>query len=136
MSVRTTTAAAALLIAAGATACTHSAPATQVLHATTSPSPSAPPTSATPTPTPTCPSGMTSGFELSLVSDRGGESTPVGASEWFARHGGVGGVPRTGWHLDGSDSQGVFTRSGWARLHEVQGPDKTWQVDSGTTCHA
>lgn len=68
------------------------------------------------------------------MSDRGGRPSPVQASEWFARHGGVADVPRSGWHVDGSDEIGVFTRSGSARLHVVQGPDKTWQVDSGTHC--
>lgn len=90
-------------------------------------------TSSTPTPTPTC--STHSGFELSLVSDRGGQRTPVLASEWFARHDeSIAHVPRTGWHEDGHDDMGVFTRSGAARLHVIEGPDKTWQVDSGTAC--
>jgi hypothetical protein len=37
------------------------------------------------------PSG--SAFALSLVSDRDGQPTPVAAAAWFARHGGVAGVP-------------------------------------------
>ena len=41
-----------------------------------------------------CASG--SAFALSLVSDRGGQPTPVAAAAWFARHGGVTGVPGRG----------------------------------------
>ncbi len=44
---------------------------------------------------PACPSG--SAFALSLVSDRGGQPAPAAAAAWFARHGGVAGVPARGW---------------------------------------
>jgi hypothetical protein len=44
---------------------------------------------------PACANG--SAFALSLVSDRGGQPTPVAAAAWFARHGGVVGVPARGW---------------------------------------
>lgn len=92
------------------------------------------PTARATSPTPAASCATHSGFELSLVSDRGGQRTPLRASEWFARHGNVADVPATGWRLDGGDTTGLFTRSGASRLHVVQGPDKTWQVDSGTTC--
>jgi hypothetical protein len=71
------------------------------------------------------------GFSLSLVSDRGGQPSPVAAAEWFSEHGGVPGVPSSGWHQDGSGSS---VRSGELTLHVVQGPDATWQVDSGSYC--
>src|SRR6478609_8194113 len=48
-----------------------------------------------------CASG--SAFALSLVSDRGGRPTPVAAAAWFARHGGVPGVPARGWREVGRD---------------------------------
>ena len=38
------------------------------------------------------------------------------AAAWFARH------------------VGVAVRSGPVTLHVVQGPDRTWQVDSGSWC--
>lgn len=72
---------------------------------------------------------------MSLVSDRGGQSTPVAAATWFVVHGGaVGDLPRSGWHQDGQDSAGVIVRSQGSTLHAVQGPDLTWQIDSGTRC--
>ena len=74
------------------------------------------------------------GFELSLVSDRGGRPTPGAAATWFARHGGVGGIPRTGWRLTGKHADGATVASGRTVLHAVRGSDGTWQVDSGTTC--
>jgi 2-keto-4-pentenoate hydratase len=59
------------------------------------------------------------GFSLSLASDHGGLPSPVAAAEWFA---------------DGHDGSGVILRSGNVTLHAVQGPDTTWQVDSGRRC--
>ena len=84
--------------------------------------------------TPSCSIFGCQGFALSLASDTGGQPTPVAAADWFADHGGVGGVPGSGWHEDGRDDAGVTLRSGGATLHAVQGPDGTWQIDSGTTC--
>jgi hypothetical protein len=78
---------------------------------------------------PTC-----SAFSLSLVSDRGGQPSPVAAAEWFAGHGGVAGVPRSGWHERGRDESGATVRSDDMTLHVVRGPDQTWQVDSGGRC--
>lgn len=72
------------------------------------------------------------GFDLTLGSDRGGQPSPVLASERFARNGTFAHIPHKGWHLDGNDDTGVFTRSGPVRLHVIQNPDKTWQVNAGT----
>lgn len=79
-----------------------------------------------------CASG--SAFALSLVSDRGGQPAPVAAAVWFARHGGVAGVPDRGWREAGRHGRGATVRSGPVTLHVVQGPDRTWQVDSGSWC--
>ena len=81
---------------------------------------------------PACVSG--SAFELSLVSDRGGQPTPVAAAAWFARHGGVPGVPARGWQAVGRQGRDATVQSGPVTLHVVQGPDRTWQVDSGSWC--
>ena len=75
-----------------------------------------------------------SGFELSLVSDRGGQPTPIAAASWFARHGGVPGIPEAGWTETGRNGSGATVRSGPVTLHVLQGPDRTWQVDSGSRC--
>ncbi len=74
------------------------------------------------------------GFELSLVRDRGGQPTPVAAARWLARHGDVPGIPRRGWRLTGESRSGATVASHRTVLHAVQGSDGTWQVDSGTTC--
>ena len=79
-----------------------------------------------------CASG--SAFALSLVSDRGGQPTPVAAAAWFARHGGVAGVPDGGWREAGRHGSSATVQSGRVTLHVVQGPDRTWQVDSGSWC--
>ena len=78
----------------------------------------------------------TTGFELSLVRNRGGQPTPAAAVRWFARHGGVGGVPRGGWRLTGQNASGATLASGQSVLHAIHGSDGTWQVDSGTTCRS
>lgn len=79
-----------------------------------------------------CASG--SAFALSLVSDRGGQPAPVAAAAWFARHGGVAGVPARGWREADRHGRGATVWSGPVTLHVVQGPDRTWQVDSGSWC--
>ena len=79
-----------------------------------------------------CASG--SAFALSLVSDRGGQPTPVSAAAWFARHGGVAGIPARGWRQASRQGRDATVRSGPVTLHAVQGPDRTWQVDSGSWC--
>lgn len=79
-----------------------------------------------------CPSG--SGFALSLVSDRGGQPTPVAAASWFARHGGLPGIPAHGWRQVSRSGGAAMVQSGAVTLHAIQGPDRTWQVDAGTRC--
>ena len=74
------------------------------------------------------------GFSLSLATDHGGQSSPVAAAEWFAGHGGVPGLPGSGWKEDGQDETGTAVRSGTFTLHAVQVTDATWMVDSGTSC--
>jgi hypothetical protein len=73
-------------------------------------------------------------FALSLASDRGGAPSPVAAAEAFAATGTIADVPLSGWRQTGDDETGVELRSGDATLHAVQGPDATWQVDSGQHC--
>jgi hypothetical protein len=80
-----------------------------------------------------CAHATCTGFALSLA-DHGGQSTPVAAAEWFAAQDNIATVPRAGWHEAGHDATGVVLESGQATLHAFQGPDQTWQVDSGKTC--
>ena len=87
---------------------------------------------AVPAASPSC--ATPSGFELSLVSDRGGQSTPIAAAAWFAQHGGVSGIPAAGWRETARNGHGTTVRSGPATLQVVQGPDGTWQVDGGSLC--
>ena len=75
-----------------------------------------------------------SGFALSLASDRGGRATPVAAAAWFAQGGSVAGVPRRGWKVTSRTGRGAVVSSGSQVLHAVQGPDRTWQIDSGYRC--
>jgi hypothetical protein len=75
-----------------------------------------------------------SGFALSLVSDRGGQPTPAAAAAWFARHGGLPGIPADGWWQVSRSGSGATVESGAVTLHVSQGSDRTWQVDSGYRC--
>jgi hypothetical protein len=75
-----------------------------------------------------------SGFALSLVSDQGGQRSPVAAAVWFSRHGGMPGIPGGGWREVSRVGRGVTVQSGVVTLHVIQGPDRTWQVDSGRRC--
>jgi hypothetical protein len=75
-----------------------------------------------------------SGFALSLASDRGGQRSPVRAASWFARHGGVPGIPHSGWRQVSRIGKAAVVKSGMVTLHVIQGPDRTWQVDSGHFC--
>ncbi|HEY5202421.1 MAG TPA: hypothetical protein VIJ31_16095 [Acidothermaceae bacterium] len=77
-------------------------------------------------PSPTC-----SGFALSLASDRGGQSSPIEAAVWFAQHGSVHGVPKTGWKEVSAGNAEATVQSRGVQLHVIEGPDHTWQVDSG-----
>jgi hypothetical protein len=80
------------------------------------------------------PASCSRGFELSLASDRGGKATPVAAANWFAANGGVADVPQGGWmQVEASGGQATL-HSGRSTVHAVQGPDGTWQVDSGHNC--
>jgi hypothetical protein len=88
--------------------------------------------SVTPAATASCGSG--SGFALSLVSNTGGQPTPVSAAYWFARHGGVPGIPKTGWRQASHAGKTAEVESGHVTLHVIEGPDDRWQVDSGETC--
>jgi preprotein translocase subunit SecD len=80
------------------------------------------------------PSPCSTSFELSLVSDRNGQPTPEKAAAWFASHGGIGNVPGRGWHVTSSSAGTATVQSGNSTLHVIQGPDRTWQVDSGHNC--
>jgi len=91
------------------------------------------PTMSTPTRS-TSPPACSSGFDLSLVSDPGGQPDPPSAAEWFAAHGGVKGLPSSDWQVIARDVEGVTLESGRSTLHVVEGRDKSWQVDSGSNC--
>ena len=81
-----------------------------------------------------CGWGSCEGFALSLASDHGGQTTPTEAAAYFAVHGGISGLPLTGWQrLDGTPT-GTSVRSGRTTLHALQGSDGTWQIDSGEAC--
>lgn len=82
--------------------------------------------SAASSPSPTC-----SAFALSLVSDRGGQSSPIKAAVWFGQHGATQGIPDAGWKEVSTGKAEVTVPSGGVHLHVVEGPDHTWQVDSG-----
>jgi|SRR5271157_4539677 len=57
-----------------------------------------------------------SGFALSLVSDRGGQPTPAAAAAWFARHGGLTGIPAQGWRQVSRSGSGATVESGLAAV--------------------
>jgi hypothetical protein len=76
-----------------------------------------------------------SGFALSLVANAKGSATPVAAAESFAAHPAVPNIPRSGWQEVSRDTQGATVYSGKVILHEVQGSDHSWLVDSGKRCH-
>jgi hypothetical protein len=82
--------------------------------------------SASSPPSPTC-----SGFALSLASDRGGQSSPINAAVWFAQHGSVQGIPKFGWQEVRTGGAEATVQSEGVQLHVIEGPDQTWQVDSG-----
>ena len=75
-----------------------------------------------------------SSFSLSLVSNTGGQPSPVAAAEWFARHGQLAGTPAGGWHVVSQGTAEASVQSGAVVLHVIEGPDQTWQVDSGQHC--
>jgi hypothetical protein len=94
--------------------------------------PAAPAPAAVPAARSSCATG--SAFQLSLASSRGGRPTPAAAAAWFARHGGVPGIPDAGWQEVSRATRSATLRSGPVTLHTTQGPDRTWQVDSGQRC--
>ena len=73
-------------------------------------------------------------FALSLSSDRGGQASPVAAAIRFGRHGGVAGVHPHGWRMTSRGTREATVTSGSLVLHALQGPDGTWQIDSGYHC--
>lgn len=73
-------------------------------------------------------------FVLSLVSDHGGQPTPLAAARWFARHGNVAGIPVSGWHIADVSSGSAIAQSGRSTVHVTQGSDRAWQVDNGHNC--
>jgi hypothetical protein len=68
------------------------------------------------------------------INGFGGQSSPVAAAEYFAKHGNVGGVPATGWKLVLRNSDGAYLRSGNSIIHVSRGSDGTWLVSSERTC--
>ena len=81
-------------------------------------------TSGVSSPFPTC-----SAVAFSLVSDRGGQSSPLEAAVWLAQHGSVPGVPKSGWKEVSAGKAEATVLSGGVHLHVIQGSDQTWQVD-------
>jgi hypothetical protein len=72
-------------------------------------------------------------FSLSLVKDTGGKTSPIAAVQWFVAHEGVwSDIPVTGWTVTGTSESSASVQSGLFTLDVLQGPDSTWQVDSGT----
>ena len=72
-------------------------------------------------------------FAVSLVSDRGGEGSPVAAATWFAAHGAAS-VPATGWRVVERSPESAELAASHSTLHVVRGSDRTWQVDAGHNC--
>jgi hypothetical protein len=71
-------------------------------------------------------------FELDLRSGTGGQPTPEDA----AAHARVPGfaLPKSGWQVVSREGGEASLRSDGYQVHVVEGPDKTWQVDSGGRC--
>ena len=71
-------------------------------------------------------------FELDLRSGTGGQATPDAA----AAHARVPGfaLPKGGWQVVSTKGAEASLRSDGYQVHAVEGPDKTWQVDSGGRC--
>jgi hypothetical protein len=44
------------------------------------------------------------------------------------------GIPAQGWRQISRSGSGATVESGAVTLHVIQGPDRTWQVDSGNRC--
>ena len=61
-----------------------------------------------------------SGFALSLVSNRHGQRTPLGAAIWFSAHGGVPAIPHNGWRVTSRNGAGATVESGSVTVHVIQ----------------
>ena len=83
-----------------------------------------------------CPGSTSIGFELTLASAYGGQSTPEAAAEWDASHHAIPGflLPTASWQLVNRNAGSAEVRSGGFQVHAIEGPDRTWQVDSGYRC--
>ena len=81
-----------------------------------------------------CPSSRTDGFAVSLVSETGGAASPQAAAEAFVRTGSVWSGPTTGWTVTEQDGTTATVSADGSHLHVLQGPDASWQVDSGYRC--
>jgi hypothetical protein len=92
-------------------------------------------TSAPATAAPSCLPGES--VALSLASGVGGAASPVAASlDFAARDQSILRVPSSGWRVVRKDTSGVWVRSGDSELRAIQGPDRTWQIDSAHRCQA
>lgn len=121
---------AARAIGSASTASTQGPRCTPSMPTTTAPAETVP----TSHPGDVCPNGGSS-FTLSLVSATGGQPNPQAAAQFFALHRSPPfPVPRSGWVVISQDSRGATVRSGSVSLHVIEGPDHTWQVDSGNRC--
>jgi hypothetical protein len=82
-----------------------------------------------------CPGGTSIGFELDLVSSSGGSPTPIKAAVAFATRGLPGwALPKSGWVEVAHGSADAVVESDGYQVHVTEGPDGSWQVDSGTYC--
>lgn len=81
-----------------------------------------------------CDTAQTDGFAASLASETGGAASPVEAAEAFVRTGSIWSSPMTGWSLVEREGAAATVSSSDSHLHVIQGPDATWQVDSGYRC--
>ena len=62
----------------------------------------------------------------------GWSANPAAAAAWFARHGGLTGIPAQGWRQVSRSGSGATVESGAVTLHVTQGPDRTWQLEAAT----
>jgi len=78
---------------------------------------------------------LATSFQLSLASTTGGQLNPVAAAA-NTRVPGFS-IPSTGWHAAVAPSDHIqVLRSGDIQVQVVEGPDGTWQVESGGVCQA
>lgn len=76
-------------------------------------------------------------FDVELRSARGGQPSPGAAAAWYAENTRSEHLPSTGWHAY-SDEAGRGSSQVWVSgqdvVRVVEGPDNTWQVESGASC--